>query len=289
MVYLIEKGGISAKINSFGAELCSLKGKDGFEYMWQCESWPHHAPVLFPLCGKIKNNEYTYKGKSYSLRGHGFAPRTEFLLLEKQESKVSFVLTDSEATLAAYPFRFELIAEYAITEEGLVASYTVKNKGEDTLPYMFGWHPAFNLWGEGAIGSFSLEFGDAEDVKMHPLALERGPFVTGEIIDFPLESGKYYLNETEIYSNDTLILTGSGNKVTMAADGENRALTLTYTENLPYFCVWKEETSEARFLCLEPWSNSPCDGIADENFETRVMERLGVGEEKTYAYTVKLS
>ena len=289
MIYTIEKNGITARINSFGAELVSLVGADGFEYMWQGDIWPHHAPVLFPLCGKIKNNEYTYQGKSYSMRGHGFAPRTEFKLFRSSDDTVTLALESSAETHVSYPFDFSLFAEYSITDEGLVASYTVKNTGDDTLPYMFGWHPAFTLWGEEEIGKFYLEFKNAGQVKMHPLALERGPFVTGEVIDFPLDGNRYYLNETEIYSNDTLILTGSGSEVVMSTDKSERTLTLSYTDNLPYFCVWKWETSEARFLCLEPWSNSPCDGIADENFETRVMERLASGEEKCYSYSVKLT
>ena len=289
MIHRIEKNGISAEINSLGAELCSLRGADGFEYMWQGDIWPKHAPVLFPLCGKIKNNEYTYKGKKYSLRGHGFAPKAEFLLLEKSEDKISFILKESEETLASYPFNFTLTAEYAITEDGLEASYTVKNTGEDTLPFMFGWHPAFTLWGECPICEFSLRFPYAKDVKMHPLALERGPFVTGEVIDFPLDDGAYYLNEEEIYSNDTLILTDSGSKVVMSNKTDMRSLTLEYSDNLPYFCVWKWETSEARFLCLEPWSNSPCDGIIDEDFETRVMERLPAGEKNLYSYKVSFN
>lgn len=288
MIYTIEKNGVCAKINSLGAELISFVGKDGYEYMWQGDIWAKHAPVLFPLCGKIKNNEYTYKGKKYSLRGRGFAPKAKFRLIDKSEDKLILRLTENEETLACYPFEFSLTAEYLITEDGLSASYTVENTGKDTLPYMFGWHPAFNLWGKAPISDFRLYFPAAGRVKMHPLALERGPFVNGEVIDFPLDGGSYYLNEEEIYSNDTLILTNSGDEVVLSAKGEERELTMSYSGNLPYFCVWKSETSEARFLCLEPWSNSPCDGIADEDFETRVMERLPVGKSEKYTYEISV-
>jgi hypothetical protein len=46
---------ICAKVQ--GAELCSIKGADGFEYLWQADPsvWGRHAPVFFPVVGKLLN------------------------------------------------------------------------------------------------------------------------------------------------------------------------------------------------------------------------------------------
>ena len=56
---------------------------------------------------------------------------------------------------------------------------------------------------------------------------------------------------------------------------------------MPYLCVWKDEFNEAKFVCLEPWSDIPADGVTPENFDTRKMSRLSKG--KSESYTCKLS
>ena len=48
MIYTITSGKLTAKINSFGAELTSVVGADGFDYIWQCPGegfWADHSPV----------------------------------------------------------------------------------------------------------------------------------------------------------------------------------------------------------------------------------------------------
>ena len=50
---------LSASVKLKGAELCSIV-KNGKEYIWQADSifWGRHAPNLFPIVGKLKNNQY---------------------------------------------------------------------------------------------------------------------------------------------------------------------------------------------------------------------------------------
>ena len=52
----IGSGEITATINVQGAELCSLRAA-GAEYMWQAGPvWPRHAPVLFPIVGRLPDD-----------------------------------------------------------------------------------------------------------------------------------------------------------------------------------------------------------------------------------------
>ena len=68
MIHTIKSGKLTAQINDFGAELVSAVGADGYEYIWDGkEYWCHHAPVLFPTCGRIVNDTYTYAGKTYHM------------------------------------------------------------------------------------------------------------------------------------------------------------------------------------------------------------------------------
>ena len=59
----ISNGIIEVEAAVHGAELLSIR-KDGNEYVWQGDPkfWGRHAPVLFPLVGKVWNNEYRVDG-----------------------------------------------------------------------------------------------------------------------------------------------------------------------------------------------------------------------------------
>ena len=66
--HTIHGDAITATILAHGAELCSLKNAQGQELLWQAgEVWPRHAPLLFPIVGKLKNDELHHRGKSYPM------------------------------------------------------------------------------------------------------------------------------------------------------------------------------------------------------------------------------
>ena len=84
-----------------------------------------------------------------------------------------------------------------------------------------------------------------------------------------------------------MIFTSHKNKLRMCADGNSYALDFAWSGNLPYLCIWKDEFNAAKFICLEPWSAVPADGVTPENFDTRAMNRLDSGKSETYTYTIK--
>ena len=89
MRYILENGTLRVEIESFGAEIKSVKRKaDGREYMWCGDPryWGRTSPVLFPFVGAPKNKEYRYEGRTYPMGQHGFARDMEFTL-EAQEGK----------------------------------------------------------------------------------------------------------------------------------------------------------------------------------------------------------
>ena len=76
MRYTLENENLKVEIDSFGAEIKSVKRKsDNFEYMWCGDKkyWGRTSPVLFPFVGAPKNKEYRYDGKTYTMGQHGFA------------------------------------------------------------------------------------------------------------------------------------------------------------------------------------------------------------------------
>ena len=286
MIYEIKSDLLTVQINDAGAELFSVKGKDGHEYIWQGDEryWKDRAPLLFPTCGRLLENKFVYGGKEYAMKSHGFAKKCVFEVVSKEDSKITFKLSQNELTLNEYPFNFELYAEYEVSGDKLDARFTVKNTDEKILPYMFGWHPGFALDGNGEIERFTLDFDGKTNLIWHPL--QNGPFVNPNGKDYAI-NGKYALCEKEIYENDTMIFVGTGDKTKLTSPDTKYAVEFEWSENLPYFCIWKDGCSEARFICLEPWSGVPADGIVPENFETRKMSRLESGKSESYTYSVK--
>ncbi len=287
MNYKIESENLVVTVSDMGAELVSVKSADGFEYIWGGDEryWKGQSPVLFPVCGQLLNKKFTYDGKEYNMNGHGFARRCVFELVKESGSALTFKLTQNEVTLAQYPFDFELWADYVVNGDALEVKFTVKNTDSKVLPYMLGWHPGFNLEGDFAINSFKLDFEGKDSLTWYPLQNECFVRPYGE--EYALKNQCYALNEEEIYANDTMIFVGTDGKTKLHSDFAKHGLEFSWSENLPYFCVWKDNNSEARFICLEPWSGVPADGIVTENFNERKMSRLSSGDSETYTYNVK--
>ena len=291
MIHNLKSEKLNVRINDYGAELISVKGCDGFEYIWMGNPafWDQHAPLLFPVCGRILNGYYLFDGKKFEMSGHGFASKKSFKVKSKSEDSITLVLNADEDTLAQYPFAFSLTAEYTVKGNQLIANFTVENKDKKTMPYMFGWHPGFNLehTGGSAIGDFKLKFDNVDKLTWYPL--QHGCFCRPYGEDYVINNSEYPLNEAEIYANDTMIFTGTNDRAVLLSPKEKHSVDMSWSKNLPYFCIWKEDKSDARFICLEPWSGTPNDGETEEDFNTRKMERLGSGNKESYSYTVKFN
>ena len=80
-VYQLENEHIYLEVASHGAELVRLVGKKTKkEYLFDGDPkyWKRHSPILFPFVGGVKNKEYRYNGKTYTMTQHGFARDMEF-------------------------------------------------------------------------------------------------------------------------------------------------------------------------------------------------------------------
>ncbi|MGY0575706.1 hypothetical protein ACTGJ9_035605 [Bradyrhizobium sp. RDM12] len=102
--HTIHSANLRATIKAHGAEMCSLKHKDGTEFVWQAgPAWTRHAPLLFPIVGRLAN---TTCGTGARPTGWPsmLCARQSFCLAERGESRCALVLEDSDATRALYAF-----------------------------------------------------------------------------------------------------------------------------------------------------------------------------------------
>ena len=147
MLYTISNGTYTAQVDSLGAQLVSLKGPDGWEYIWTGDPayWTGHAPVLFPMVGGLRGGRAKIAGDWHQMGRHGFARHQEFALAEQGEGRLVLRLESNPATLEAYPFPCALTVAYTLTEDGYETAFTVENTGDKPMPYAIGGHPGFNI------------------------------------------------------------------------------------------------------------------------------------------------
>ena len=267
-MHRISTGGIGATIKADGAELCSLQAPDGLELLWQAgPAWPRHAPWLFPIVGRLKNDTLHHRGQSYHLTQHGFARDLRFQWLERSERSCALRLTDSDATRPRYPFAFQLDIAYAIDENRLAVTIDIANTGAETLPASFGAHPAFN-WpiGPGTLkADHVVIFTEAETAPVRRLS---GGLMRTEAEPSPIQGTLLPLSE-RLFDDDAIILdTLASSAVSYIGSGPGLSITWAGFRQLG---LWSKPGG-APFVCIEPWRGfaSPVD------FDSEFVDKPGL-------------
>lgn len=240
-----------------GAELTSIFDKERkIEYLWQADTkhWGRHAPVLFPIVGRLQENSFSYNGNSYSMNQHGIARDMNFQVLETTENSVLFCLKSKGKTLKLFPFHFNLRIRYTLEEKTVKVTYEVVNPFLEPLYFSVGGHPAFNCpLGEGEKRSdYQLVFDEKETVSTQELTDGLRNGTTREILNqadsLPLTN--------DLFDNDALIFNDLKSSSVTLQKGDEKKWTFHF-EGFPYLGIWSK-SSESPFVCIEPWF-----GIAD--------------------------
>lgn len=290
MRYVLENETLRVEIDSFGAELKSVKNKaTDQEYMWQGDPayWGRTSPVLFPFVGRVKNDAFLYNGKTYPMKQHGFARDMEHQLVSKTDDTIWFKLESNEETLEKFPFSFVLNIGYELKNNEVKVLWDVHNTStEQCLHFSIGAHPAFNcpIHGEENKAGYKFYFADVNEIHHHGHT-NTGLSVVEDII-LPLEDHRTTMN-AEFFDRCTLIIEGrQTNEVALEDPNGNRLVTVLF--DMPLFALWSPEGKNAPFVCIEPWCGR-CDSV---DFEGTLEERehnnaLEAGENFQTSYTMR--
>jgi galactose mutarotase-like enzyme len=255
MTYILENDQCRVAINTYGAELSSFirKDLDDLEYIWQADPavWARHAPVLFPIVGRLPQDAYLHEGQKHSLPQHGFARDHEFALASQTKEELRFTLRANEATRASYPFEFQLTISYRLRGTTLTVGWQVHNPAtERELLFSIGAHPAFRcpLLPNEQFEDYSFQFD-------HPVSFERyllnGGLLTGQaepVLDKQTELPLTY----ELFADDALVLKKFDfTHLMLRSRLSGRAVRLRF-DGFPYLGLWTKGPG-APFVCVEPW------------------------------------
>jgi galactose mutarotase-like enzyme len=248
--HTLRSGGLEATIKAHGAELCSLKDAQGVELVWQAgAAWPRHAPLLFPIVGRLKNDELRYKGKTYPMTQHGFARDQVFEWTERGAASCSLALRDSAETRARYPFAFRLAVHYRLQANELEVTLQITNTCEEMLPASIGAHPAFN-WPlvEGVPKEeYRLTFSDSEPAPVRRL---KDGLMRDKPEPTPIEGRTLALME-RLFDDDAVILDRIASHSVRYASDHGPSLEVSW-QGFRELGIWSKPGG-AGFLCIEPW------------------------------------
>jgi galactose mutarotase-like enzyme len=256
---------LSVKIDSKGAELLSISdNQDGFEYLWQADEqfWNRHAPNLFPIVGKLKDDQFIYQNKRYQLTQHGFARDSEFQVLEANEQRAVFELTYNLNSLSVYPFKFKLTIIYQLTYNRLGVSYQVENLDDEKVMYFsVGAHPGFNV---PNFEMATITLSPSEHRTFIPVTRD----VLLKLINQQTSTQEQLPVTRELFKNGVLIYeTPDPTTVTLDLLDVKRRIKISY-DSMKQLGIWSPYPAEAPFVCIEPWC-----GLADDEFATGYFAR----------------
>lgn len=258
---IIENSQFKAEINEHGAELTHLINKAGsFDYIWNNDLWPKHAPVLFPAIGRSVEDTYQYNNQIFTMPQHGFTSDQDFIVVEKGPEKLVLSLVDNPTTRKLYPFHFKLTVSFDLTHEGLQLAFKVDNLDDKKLSFSLGSHPAFNvpINGEGDFTDYQLQFSPANlDLKQFEIVKTPAPYRNGKIVSLDIaDKAKIALNY-EMFAAGLVIIENDGiSGVKLSSTTSSHSIEISLTD-FRYVCLWTKEGANAPFLCIEPFQGLP--------------------------------
>ena len=284
MVGVIQNDDFRVSARDTGAELISFVDKRDedapYEYIWQKDRavWTGSSPLLFPIVGKLKDDTYRLNGQEYRLEKHGFARKARFEFESQGAQDMTFLLTDSEATRAVYPFPFELRVHYVLIENGFVMEHRLKNTGGETMYFSLGAHPGFQC----AMGDRLVL--DAEETAGAYRLNE--DFLRGPELEPVFDHSRELVITPEIFQRDALIFDGlrSTGATLVRANGRNVHVDFG---GAPCLGVWAKPG--APYVCIEPWYGIDDAWDADGDFTRKHrICTLAAGEEFVFPVTITI-
>jgi galactose mutarotase-like enzyme len=231
MEVIPERGGIVSDIVVGGRSILYMEEDTLFD-----ENTSVHGgiPILFPICGFLKDNRYKVEGKEFLLKRHGFARNYPWQVFAREmcenSGSITLKFASSEKTLSLYPFEFELYVKYTLNADGLKVQSKVNNKSSECMPFYMGFHPYFNVSGKDNV-NFDISYSSIID------EFNNG-FKDGDI--------NILNDETDIafcYPTNT--------KAELKDNGNNSRIEVRYDDHIKYLVLWAQGKHD--FVCIEPW------------------------------------
>jgi len=280
MLVSIENDWLKVEIAKSGAEVRKVKHKKNkLDYMWTGDNayWGRVSPVLFPIVGRLKEDQYQLNGQTYSMSQHGFLRDVAFDLHEHAATSASFVVESAERFLSVYPYEFKAFIHYTLKKDSLMVRWEIVNENNKDMYFSIGAHPAFKvpLLEKETIKDYSLHLAPAANKTVMEYELKDSLIhEKGTVHDI----SAIQLNDS-LFAKDALVYSNI-DSIALVSNQSSHGVEVTL-ENFPFVGIWSKyidnDGKMAPFVCIEPWY-----GIADTyNASGKMEEKLGINKLKT--------
>lgn len=233
-----ERGGIVISCELHGTELFYL---DRSTFENPAANIRGGNPVLFPICGPVKDSVYEWNGRTYRMNQHGVArvnPWEVVSVSTEDEASVTLRLRANESTREAYPFDFELLFTYALVNGELHTRQTYRNEGNNgSMPFYAGFHPYFAIEG-------------SKDI---PYETDATTYV-----DYNDNMEKPYNGRIDLdnLAESVCLLDAKRSEIAFPVR-EGVSVRMRYDDIFRYVVIWS--VKDRPFVCVEPWMAMPLE------------------------------
>ena len=252
-VITIRNDRLTVAVKALGAEMTSVKTADGTERLWQGDPawWSGQAPLLFPVAGSFKDDEYILNNKTYHMPKHGFAKYRVFDVEAQDETSVAFLLAGENARHEGFPFDYELRVRYSLEENRIKIDYAISNLGDAPMYACIGAHEAYAC--PDGVDNYEIAFDEDEGGYVANSLFECG-CLSRKRENIALYNNALPLHAADFEGTTLTFLTLKSRGVTLRRrTGENIA-HVDYA-GFNYLLLWT--IPGAGYICIEPWSNHP--------------------------------
>ncbi|ELS05140.1 galactose mutarotase-like enzyme [Xenococcus sp. PCC 7305] len=226
-----ERGGIITHWRKAEQEILYL---DEARYADPTKTIRGGVPILFPICGNLPDDTYSYQGNEYKLPQHGFARNLPWDVIATSTddcASITLSLKSDESTLAVYPFACEIVFTYQLRGNSLTILQAYTNNSDSDMPFSAGFHPYFTV-------------GEKQQLELDIPETKYFSNVTKTMMDF---SGSFDFDLDEI---DAAFVPMRKNSSSFS--DRDRKITLEYPDFFSTIVFWTVKGKD--FICLEPWS-----------------------------------
>ncbi|MBV6647393.1 MAG: hypothetical protein KI790_18185 [Cyclobacteriaceae bacterium] len=221
-VVQILKSGATLNVLGFPTEYSISYVIQGYDLKPGMEIASSKSALLFPFPNRLEGGLYTYGDQEYQFpinepernnAIHGFLKDREFTLKDNSISGDTAELIFSyeyDGSEPFYPFAFTFEVSYKYSPTQLETSFHVKNTGDGSMPFGFGWHPYFTIKKE-KVDDMKLSFRKCDLVEVNENMIPTGqkmPYsqfdayhlIGKEELDTCFDMGKQYVVNLKSYT-----------------------------------------------------------------------------------------
>ena len=225
-------------------------------------------PVLFPVCGRLKDDACPINGIDYPMPMHGIAQNAAWEVLDigriRNGMYVRLGFSSDAVTEKCFPFQFSAELEYRLEGDQLYVFQTYKNESEKPMYFSYGFHPYFYI--------SSLQ---QTEFLLHAREMwipsEQIRVQAPERFLFPWKGKREY----------GAMMSGCNESVSFFDKGNGHMVKVNFSQEFPYVLLWSRP--EKHFVCLEPWS-APADAF---HTAPDTLSRLDAGERLSAEISIK--